>query len=188
MPPTLKTSADEIWKNKVDKTLAELFALTYGTVVAQLCRDLELMEAVNAELAAMGERIGVRLIEEYLAKTGVGRCTSFKETMEQVSKLGFRIFLNVVPRVEQWAPSGKACVLVLDENPLAEFVELGEAERRGGLWYLNVLVGVLKGALQSVQLEVEAEFVKDVLRGDETTEMKLRLVRVLKDEVPVGED
>lgn len=39
-----------------------------------------------------------------------------------------------------------------------------------------------------VQLDCDVYFVKDVLRGDERTEMKLKLNKVLKDEVPAGED
>jgi len=41
-------------------------------------------------------------------------------------------------------------VLTFEENPLAEFVELPEEALEGGLWYSNVLCGVLKGALEMV--------------------------------------
>ena len=43
-------------------------------------------------------------------------------------------------------------VLTLDENPLAEFVELPEEAIEGGLWFSNVLCGVLRGALEMVRL------------------------------------
>ena len=42
--------------------------------------------------------------------------------------------------------------LTLDENPLAEFVELPEEAIEGGLWFSNVLCGVLRGALEMVRL------------------------------------
>ncbi|ODQ81142.1 hypothetical protein BABINDRAFT_174927 [Babjeviella inositovora NRRL Y-12698] len=190
MSKTIKATADDIWKNKVEKINSELFTLTYGSVVAQLCRDFHNdYVQVNAQLERMGFNIGIRLIEDFLARTGLGRCQSFKETAEVVSKIGFKIFLNVVPLVTNWSGDGKQFSLVLEENPLAEFVELPQDDKASrALWYSNVLVGVLKGALQMVQLEVDVAFVKDVLRGDDATEIRLKLIKVLRDEVPAGED
>lgn len=140
----------------------------------------------------MGYNIGCRLIEEFLAKTGIKRCSSFKETADIISKLGFKLFLNIQPQVENWSNDNKTCSLIIpDPNPLTEFVELpvsADAKIAKELWYSQILCGVLRGALQMVQLDCDIYFVKDVLRGDERTEMKLKLNKVLKDEVPAGED
>lgn len=46
--------------------------------------------------------------------------------------------------------AGSSFTLTLDENPLAEFVELPEEALEGGLWFSNVLCGVLRGALEMV--------------------------------------
>lgn len=40
--------------------------------------------------------------------------------------------------------------LILDENPLADFVEMPPDARQGGLWWSNVLAGVIRGALEMV--------------------------------------
>lgn len=65
--------------------------LTYGTVVAQLCKDYESDYAeVNKQLDKMGYNIGLRLIEDYLAKSNtMKRCANFRETADMISRVCF---------------------------------------------------------------------------------------------------
>src|SRR6266404_173388 len=90
-------------------------------------------------------------------------------------QVGFKTFLNITPSITHLSAPlpgsstastpqrssnppaassgpGSAFVLTLEENPLAEFVELPEEALDSGLWYSNVLCGVLKGALEMVSL------------------------------------
>ncbi|KAI5821341.1 NO signaling/Golgi transport ligand-binding domain-containing protein [Pyronema omphalodes] len=181
---------EEVWKTRIDKVNAELVTLTYGSIVAQLCKDYEgdYME-VNKQLDKMGYNIGLRLIEDFLAKTNTGRCLNFRDTAETISKIGFKVFLNITPTVTNWATDNKQFSLVFEENPLADFVELPDDGRaQNELWYSNILCGVLRGALEMVQMQVDAHFTSDVLRGNETTEMRVSLIRIIDDELPPGDD
>lgn len=72
--------------------------LTYGTIVAQLCKDYDsdYLE-VNKQLDKMGYNIGLRLIEDYLAKSNtMKRCANFRETAEMISKVLLTIFFPLL--------------------------------------------------------------------------------------------
>ena len=61
--------------------------MTYGAFVIQLIQDYEDFEEVNKQLDKMGYNIGVRLIEDFLARSALGRCSDFREVGEVVSKV-----------------------------------------------------------------------------------------------------
>ncbi|XP_019623494.1 PREDICTED: trafficking protein particle complex subunit 3-like isoform X2 [Branchiostoma belcheri] len=168
------------------KVSAELFTLTYGALVAQLIKDYESDEEVNKQLDKMGYNIGVRLIEDFLARSSVGRCHDFRETADVIAKVGFKMFLGITPTVANWSPAGDEFSLVLDNNPLKEFVELPDGHQN--LNYSNLLSGVLRGALEMVQMEVDVTFLQDALKGDNTTEIRLKFIRRLEDALPAGEE
>ena len=57
-------------------------------MVAQLCRDLNgNYEEVNKQLDKMGYNIGMRLIEDFFAKSGTQRCANLRETADTISKV-----------------------------------------------------------------------------------------------------
>lgn len=200
---TLRAAGEDVWKNRTEKINVELFTLTYGALVAQLIRDYEDYAEVNAQLDKMGYNIGVRLVEDFLARSSLsfaasgtpstgtsasvpswsgGRCSDFRETGDVIAKVAFKMYLNVVPGISHsqsskrisgaldgadvLAPTASAhaespatpsntqstdqFTLTLDENPLAELAELPPEAAEGGLWFSNVLVGVIHGALEMV--------------------------------------
>ncbi|QEU62445.1 Bet3 [Kluyveromyces lactis] len=185
---TIKQIGETVWKNRTVKINAELFTLTYGSIVSQLCQDYQRdFKKVNDQLFSMGYNIGIRLIEDFLARTAIPRCDNFVTTSEVISKCAFKIFLNITPHVTNWSNTKNSFSLIFDENPLSDFVEL-PMDASKELWYSNILCGVLKGALEMVQLDCEVYFVSDVLRGNTQTELRVKLNKVLKDEMPAGED
>jgi hypothetical protein len=66
----------------------------------------------------------VRLVDEFLAKSGVGSCQDFRETAEVVAKVAFKMFLGINVEVSQWSAEGNACSLLIYDNPLTGGTEL----------------------------------------------------------------
>ena len=73
-----------------------------------------------------------------------------------VFKVGFKMFLGVTAQVTSWSPDEKEFSLVLDDNPLTDFVELPEGF--SALYYTNILCGVIRGALEMVLLILSCFF------------------------------
>jgi hypothetical protein len=63
---------------------SELFTLTYGALVSQLVKDYENIEDVNKNLDRIGYNIGIRIIEDFLARTNFPRCGDMRDTADKV--------------------------------------------------------------------------------------------------------
>ncbi|KAK7604548.1 hypothetical protein V9T40_005734 [Parthenolecanium corni] len=177
--------ARQATKLDTKKVNAELFTLTYGALVTRLLKDYENIDDVNKQLERMGYNIGVRLIEDFLARTNSGRCVDFRDTSEKIQQ-AFRTYLSVFPQITNWSTANDEFSLIFETNPLTEFVEL--PDHCLNLKYNNILPGVLRGACEMVQMEVTSWFVQDQLKGDNVTELRIKFVKKLEDAIPVGED
>ena len=62
------------------------------------------------------------------------------------------MFLGVTTSVANWDADGTKCSLILEDNPLVDFVELPETCQ--GLYYCNVLCGVIRGALEMIRFQL----------------------------------
>lgn len=171
---------------RCDRVSAELLTLTYGSFVRQLLLDYEETSEVNAQLDLMGYNIGVRLVDDFLAKSKINHCTSFAETAEVLAKVAFKMFLGVQAVAGSWSGDKRTFTLTFEDNPLAEFAELGESHQ--SLWYSNVLCGVIRGALEMVNMKVECSFLRCRLRGDDSNEIQVSLLETLTEKPPKGDD
>ena len=174
------------------KANAELFALTYGSLVTELVRDYEDPIEVNAQLDRIGHSIGVRCVDEFLSKADVAgmgaatQCKSLRDTAEVVAKMGFKMFLGVQAEVGGFSQDQKSFSIYLQDNPLSTFVELPGDEQGGSddlrkLKYSNIYCGVIRGALEQVNLKVECNIVRDTLKGDDVNEIRVELKEVIAD-------
>jgi hypothetical protein len=192
-----------LWQ-KQPKANAELFALTYGALVGELVRDLESADEIQQQLDTMGHSIGIRCIEELLAKLmmeqnsnngngGVSSSPNFVESAELV-KLTFRMFLGVVAESAPVSDKPEAAyTCTFADNPLALFVELPSAEdgplsssSGNRLEYSQLLCGLMRGVLEMLQFDVTCRMTASTLAGDDTNTMLVELQQVLQQ--GAGED
>lgn len=66
-------------------------------------------------------------------------------------QVAFKMYLGITPSVTNWSPAGDEFSLILENNPLVDFVEL--PDNHSTLIYSNLLCGVLRGALEMVEEE-----------------------------------
>lgn len=165
---------------------SEVLSLTYGSIVRQLITDYEDINEVNKQLDIMGHNIGIRLIDEFLANSRLTRCGDFKETAETIAKVGFKMFLSTTATVIDWNADKTECTLVLDDNPLTDFVELPDACAK--LSYCQLLCGVIRGALEMVNITVECTFVQDRLQGDDANHIRMRFISQKAESFPYKDD
>ncbi|KAA0201473.1 hypothetical protein HAZT_HAZT006878 [Hyalella azteca] len=167
------------------KVSCELLSITYGALVAQVMNDYENVDDVNRQLDRLGHDLGVRLIEDFLARANPGRCHDLRDTADKIQQ-AFKIYLGMNVTIGSWSPAGDEFSIIMDQNPLEEFVELPDSY--AGLRYSNLLAGAIRGACEMVQVEVMVAFTADHLRGDNNTELRVKFIKRLEDAIPAGED
>lgn len=178
-----KQIGEDAWK-RCEKINGDLFTLTYGSLVSQLLSDDP--TTVNAQLDRLGHSLGCRLIDEFLARTS-SRCGDFREAGEAV-KAAFRMFLNLGVGVEG---DGKEWVVTMEGEGLGgEWVELPEGAIKEGVHYANLFCGVIRGALEMVNMLVECTITSDpLLNPSQTnTEIRVKLVKYIEEEMPPGDE
>lgn len=65
--------------------------LTYGALVSQMLKEIDNTDDVNKQLERIGYNMGVRLIEDFLARTTSTRCLEMRETADKLQQ-AFRYF------------------------------------------------------------------------------------------------
>lgn len=165
---------------RMEKVNSELVAITYGALVSQLMRG-ELKENaadVHHNLDKIGHNMGIRLVDEFLAKNGTpANCQSFKDSMEVLSKVAVKMFLGIDSDITEI--NAKTFLLTFAENPLNDFVELPSHLISSQFAYSNLYCGIIRGALEQLHMRVRCEYVKDTLRGDDVNAIQVELLGIV---------
>ena len=178
--PTQGVRAGDIAFARMEKVNAELVAITYGALVSHLVKTKKDPRTIETDLDRIGHSIGVRLIDEFLAKSNQAPCQSFRDVMESLSKIGVKMFLGIDTELVELGP--KSFLMSFPENPLNDFVELPQHLKDISFSYSVIYCGIIKGALEQLHMNVSCRFTKDVLRGDDTNSIQVDLVGIMRPE------
>lgn len=176
--PAQGLRAGDIAFARMEKVNAELLSITYGSLVSELLRIKGDSSNIQADIERIGHNIGVRLVDEFLAKSSSQPCQSFRDVMESLSKVGMKMFLGVDADLVELGP--KSFMITFAENPLNDFVELPRELKETGFSYSILYCGIIKGALDQLHMKVDCRFCKDVLRGDDTNAIQIDLVDIIR--------
>jgi hypothetical protein len=184
-------SANALWQ-KQPKANAELFALTYGALIGELLRDIENPRLIEQELDKMGHSMGIRCMEEFLAKNGDLPETTkqFGETTAELLKTALKMFLGLAVESNSVLEGGntvtkemKGFALTFTDNPFTIFVELPEET---DLQYNQLLAGMCRGMLEVLQFDCACAISKSMMHGNDSYEVSIVLNQVLQE--GAGED
>uniref|UniRef100_A0A8C7DRH9 Trafficking protein particle complex subunit n=1 Tax=Naja naja TaxID=35670 RepID=A0A8C7DRH9_NAJNA len=128
------------------------------------------------QLITWGYSIGIRLVEDFLARSAMKKCRSYSETADIIAQVAFKMYLGVTPTVTCNNAMGNEFSLILAKNPLVDFVEELPASR-SSLCYCSLLCGTIRGALEMIHLAAEVIFLQDTLKGDDVTEIRITFLK-----------
>lgn len=203
---------DQIYNNTTDKINSELIAMTYGVFISSVCNDMcNNINDINNELYSIGENIGVRIIDEFIAKTQstVGyQCDSFRDVIVVLCKLAFKYYLGINCDIIQYTVhtlanqsnvtnptnnhnidantnttlhSTATVIIQFFQCPLFTFVDLPDDMIE--LRYGNIICGIITAALQQLNISVQCNATKHefITQHNGVNEITIDLIEIIKE-------
>ena len=166
---------------RMEKVNAELVAITYGALVSQLFQDTTGNAAtVSQSLDRIGYNMGIRMVDEFLAKSiGINSCSSFNESMEVLTRVAVKMFVGIDCELIEVIANQKY-VINFPENPLNDFVELPVNLKSSGFSYSSLYCGMIRGAFEQLHMRVACQYVKDTLWGDDVNSIQVTLEGIIR--------
>ena len=175
--------------DQIEKINSEVIKLTYSSLMVRLIKDYEKPEEINDQLEKMGYNIGIRLIDDFLAKSCIDPPKTFEEAISIITNNALKFYLNVGAKYELVKTDSNMIDtnqqyeyrIYFSENPLNDYVELPDKFK--GLWYSNMIWGVIRGALEAINIKVECKYNKDTLKGNDLNEIRVKLIEIIEEKL-----
>ena len=179
-------------KNRFDSPYLErkqikvdLLTFMYGSLLVRLTKDIKDINELNKKIELIGYDIGKRLVDDLI--DDFQRNLDMSDQNKLMEKLICQLtqyYLGIIGKYNQ--TSEKEFHLVFPENPISSYVELPESLE--GLCYPNIICGILRGMMEISGFEIQCEFVKDKMKGDDINDLKITLVKLIEERFIDDED
>ena len=173
----------------VETINSEFITLTYGSLMVRLIKDYEKPEEINDQLEKMGYNIGIRLIDDFLAKSCLPPPKTFDEAISIITNNALSFYLGIGAKKELVKTDNNMIdtnqqyeyKIYFNDNPLNDYVELPDKFK--GLWYSNMICGVIRGALEAINIKVECKYTKDTLKNNDNNEIRIKLIEIIEEKL-----
>ena len=172
-----RKGVDAIFMEKKQNKV-ELLTFMYGSLLVRLTKDIKDINELNKKIESIGYEMGKRLVDDLIDDFQRGLDVSdLNKLMEKLIIQLAQYYLGILGSFNQ--VSEKEYYLIFPENPIIFYVELPES--LDGLCYSNIICGILRGMLEISGFEIQCEFVKDKMKGDEVNDLKITLVKYIEE-------
>ena len=113
-------------------------------------------------------------------------CQTFPDTVEVIARVALKMFLGIsgeIKESDESSDSNTQIIRLPSANPFTDFVQV--PSEYSELVYANLLCGVIRGALEMVNLNVDCFFSKDVLAGDALSEITIVMKEQMQERIEV---
>lgn len=172
------------------KVSAELFALTYGSLMTQILADQNCdIEATNQKLEQIGFSMGSRMVDEYFARSPDGTCKKFSQTGDMIACVACPMFFGLPATCTHItdAASPTYCLSLgdpfsaphtlyqdLPDHLLGNRLPGAPADAPPPLSPSRLLAGMVRGALEMIFFRATVTVEKEGVWGDSEIRIRVR--------------
>ena len=172
-------------KNRIDSLYLErkqikmdLITFMYGSLLVRLTKDIKDINELNKKIELIGYDIGKRLVDDLIDDFQRNLDVSDQnKVMEKLICQLTQYYLGIIGKYNQTGE--KEFHLTFTQNPISLYVELPESLE--GLCYSNIICGILRGMMEISGFEIQCEFAKDKMKGDDINDLKITLVKLIEE-------
>lgn len=129
----------------------------------------------------MGFNMGSKMVDEFLAINQSNPCFTFKEVATKLTE-AMKYFFGVDSKVKMYHKGDKIFSLIFSKNPLS--INVSIPQKYEALSYSIIYCGMIRGALESINMRVKVELMKDPMNFGEAEhkeyEIKVTLEQFIK--------